>query len=398
MKKFLVILLILMLLAMIVDAAENQSIIFSGSYSINNEATDADSAWLYIFNNATLVDSTTVTAEDLQWDGCYQYAHTCTNDSTDGWTGWWVYFGESEAVSIGEWAIVATARDSSYALESSVTALRDTTEYLITADTTGIAQDVYAEFTDGSNEDAFKATGFSTFDPATDSTFPDLSTLFARMAADSVRVNLLPGVIDSTVYDTASMRYFFELFFTSALTLAQQLDTAHTAIKAVRDTAQYLVTADVSALALEATIAALNDFDSETDLVKVKEIKANVLGDTTLQDNATEYKADVSGLSTLTDNELRTALGDSLYNERTDSLLTMLTTVKGDVLDIAYYWGACDGCYYRLFPEGGLTNKDSAIIIDPSLGPDSLVGKIIYLHGTEPTVYDSAYFYRDEPW
>ena len=81
-----------------------------------------------------------------------------------------------------------------------------------------------------------------------------------------------------------------------------------------------------------------------------------------------------------------------------DSLLSMLTNVKGRVLDLVYYWGACDDCYYRLFPEGGSPNKDSAIIIDPSLGADSLVGKVIYLHGTDETVVDTAYFYRDEPW
>lgn len=557
MRKLIVIFLIFMLSPFSVKAAENQSIIFTGSYSLDNIGADADSAWLYIRYNGTLVDSTTITPEDLQWDGYYQYIHACTNDSVWGWSGWWIYFDQSETVQIGEWAIVATSRDSSYALHAQVDSLKDTTEDMSTR---------------------LLATGFSTFDPATDSVLVTMAVLFARLAADSVAMNLLPGVIDSTVYDTASMRYFFELFFTSALTLAQQLDTAHIAIKAVRDTAQYLVTgsgdttgvalsvyaefidgsnedefkADVSALALEATVQALNDFDSESDLVKVKEIKANVLGDTTLQDNATEYKADttgtaesvadqvwrevlsghnlygaaavhilaianvqalalapgdheqtttrialnltattndvyngcmlaclsgvnagrtiiitdyeayqgdsgvvtvspalvlaatenqlfvitsadhaegdtnvvqgatdtdldsvlqaiadankenfkadVSGLSTLTDNELRTALGDSLYNARMDSLLTVLVEVKGYSLDLAYYWGACDGCYYRLYPEGGLADKDSAIIIDPSQGADSLVGKVVYLHGTDVEIVDTVYFYRDEPW
>lgn len=65
---------------------------------------------------------------------------------------------------------------------------------------------------------------------------------------------------------------------------------------------------------------------------------------------------------------------------------------------LAMFFGACDGCYQRLYPEGGTANKDSAIIIDPSLGNDSLVGKVVFYHGTTPSVYDSAYFYYDEPW
>lgn len=143
--------------------------------------------------------------------------------------------------------------------------------------------------------------------------------------------------------------------------------------------------------------------------------------------NKANFKADVSGLSTLTSSDniginaddvsgdfavadfegayyseigdtVRAAIHDSLYQVRVDSIINILGVVSDDVLDIAYYWGACDGCYYRLFPEGGTPNKDSAIMIDPSKGVDSLVGKIIYLHGTEDDVVDSAYFYRDEPW
>lgn len=64
---------------------------------------------------------------------------------------------------------------------------------------------------------------------------------------------------------------------------------------------------------------------------------------------------------------------------------------------LSKYFGACDGCYQRLYPEGGTQNKDSVIVIDPSLGNDSLVGKIIFYHGTVPAVYDSSYFYI-APW
>jgi len=65
--------------------------------------------------------------------------------------------------------------------------------------------------------------------------------------------------------------------------------------------------------------------------------------------------------------------------------------------DLVKFFGACDNCYYRLFPASGASNKDSAIVIDPSRGVDSLVGKIIYKHGTVPAVYDTAYFYT-APW
>jgi hypothetical protein len=102
-----------------VNAAENQKIIFGGSYSLNLGVTDADSAWLYMFYYASLVGSTKVTAEDLQWDGCYQHTHQCTNDSADGWTGWWIYFDSysNSTISVSEWGAVASARDSGFVEE-----------------------------------------------------------------------------------------------------------------------------------------------------------------------------------------------------------------------------------------------------------------------------------------
>lgn len=116
-----------------VEADDSQNIVFTGTYSFNNVGTDADSAWLFIRYDGTLVDSTKITPEDLQWDGYYQYIHACTNDSVWGWSGWWIYF-DGLTVSLPELATIATARDSSYALEASVTALRDTAQYLVTSD------------------------------------------------------------------------------------------------------------------------------------------------------------------------------------------------------------------------------------------------------------------------
>lgn len=94
---------------------------------------------------------------------------------------------------------------------------------------------------------------------------------------------------------------------------------------------------------------------------------------------------------------------DSLY----DSLLIVLDSLEALEAWIAHqteldglimFFGACDGCYQILYPRSGTANKDSVIIIDPSLGNDSLVGKVVFYHGTTPSVYDSSYFYIDEPW
>ena len=54
------------------------------------------------------------------------------------------------------------------------------------------------------------------------------------------------------------------------------------------------------------------------------------------------------------------------------------------------FWCACDSCYVRLFPESGGAPKDSAICINPTMGADSLRSKVIYYHGTNPSVYDTA--------
>lgn len=83
---------------------------------------------------------------------------------------------------------------------------------------------------------------------------------------------------------------------------------------------------------------------------------------------------------------------DSLFDASIDTVMHV-----ADLDNLIYFWGACDSCYYRLFPEEGQANKDSSIVINPKLGADSLVGKIIFKHGTVPSVYDTAYFYR-APW
>ena len=79
-------------------------------------------------------------------------------------------------------------------------------------------------------------------------------------------------------------------------------------------------------------------------------------------------------------------------------LTTAIADIQAELDGLVMYFGACDGCYQILYPRSGTANKDSVIIIDPSLGNDSLVGKIVFYHGTTPSVYDSSYFFKDEPW
>lgn len=68
------------------------------------------------------------------------------------------------------------------------------------------------------------------------------------------------------------------------------------------------------------------------------------------------------------------------------------------IYDIVAYWGACDSCYQIMWPRDGSSNKDSMWVIDPSRGDDSLVGMVRWHHSNVPSVYDSSYFYFDEPW
>ncbi len=146
-------------------------------------------------------------------------------------------------------------------------------------------------------------------------------------------------------------------------------------------------------------------FDHTTDKVTLVDSSADGIHDAEIaaldgldSANVIHQKLFFQGLSDSSGAGFEAVIGDSLYSERMDSLVSLLIDVKGRVLDLVYYWGACDDCYYRLFPEGGSANKDSAIIIDPSLGADSLVGKVLWLHGTAPTIVDTAFFYRDDPW
>ena len=87
------------------------------------------------------------------------------------------------------------------------------------------------------------------------------------------------------------------------------------------------------------------------------------------------------------------------WRHEDDALVLDTLRYQSDMLEmLTVFFGACDGCYVRMYPEGGAANKDSAVVIDPSMGADSLRGKVVWYHGTVPSVYDTSAFYYDEPW
>lgn len=178
---------------------------------------------------------------------------------------------------------------------------------LFTVDTAGIAQDVYAEFIDGSNEDEFKSDGDTIQRNAAATTVCDSVNAAISDAnkpnfhSDGDTINRAASVLVAT--DNIGIQAEdvegsfnandFELSYYNALAYFfwnYEPERAITGkVTLVDSSAAGIHDAEVAALANGTAIAALNDFDSESDLVKVKEIKANTLGDTTLQDNATEY-------------------------------------------------------------------------------------------------------------
>lgn len=142
-------------------------------------------------------------------------------------------------------------------------------------------------------------------------------------------------------------------------------------------------------VAQQTEVANIDGWDPSTGQVKAD--MTAISGDTEAADSLEEAcdGYDDAGLSLF---ERIVAALDSLNNH--DDWVAQQSILSG----LSKFFGACDGCYQRLYPEGGTENKDSVIIIDPSLGNDSLVGKVVFYHGTTPSVYDSSYFYIDEPW
>lgn len=626
MKKLIIITLILMLLPTIAHTANNQRVVFSGEFSLNNEGTDADSAYLYIYRYDEVRDSALVTVEDRHLlDGCYSHQITVEQDSGSGWYGYWVFVETANSIRISDMATVILAPDTA-SLKADTTGTAESvadqvwlenlslhniygtaavhvlslsgvqalalapgeheqTTTRIALSLTAITDDLFngclLNCRAGLNEgfttriidyEAYSGdSGVVIVSPplvlaatenqlfvitSADHAEGDTNQFTVEDIGDTVRIIIndsIPALLDSlllkarhaqvdslkdtvedmstrllaTGFSTHNETDIWDLTtdgHTGAGTFGQMLESCSTSVLAVRDTAQYLVSAtgfstlttsdniginwadidnkgatvDLSVTTIDAVDDVSGSVGSVAGNVTVGDFVSGVIdddalgtiseiqteaedaidakfifdGDSVIIDwstgwfaagsgldsattsrilgrkiwgeavgaagstdsiNATarhtvpdttglmheddtigiaadvyaelidgsnedQFKADVSGLSTLADNDIRVALGDTLYNSRTDSILAVLATVAADVLDIAYYWGACDGCYYRLYPESGTSNKDSAIIIDPSLGVDSMVAKVVYLHGTDVQVVDTVYFYRDEPW
>jgi hypothetical protein len=124
-------------LAVVLMAAQNQSVIFKGYSHVNSVATDADTAWLYLSYYADSVTIVEVTAENRVYAGMYEYDLLTDNDSIAGWHGDYVFVFNSISKTMSTTAEVIRGRDSSYALETSITAIRDSmdeaaTDYSIT--------------------------------------------------------------------------------------------------------------------------------------------------------------------------------------------------------------------------------------------------------------------------
>ena len=184
--------------------------------------------------------------------------------------------------------------------------------------------------------------------------------------------------------------------------LNEPLDTA--GVPLIPDSAHVLTYADDASAATYSARSTTYPFsDISIDTIKTYTdttyVFADVIGDIDGAGGhfelAIEVKLFCDGLPTSTRMTVQ-IVSDSLENfldASMDSSSNAAILSSGLVM----YFGACDGCYQILFPTGGTANKDSIYIIDPSLGNDSLVGKIEFLHGTVPTVYDSSYYDINPP-
>lgn len=91
-----------------------------------------------------------------------------------------------------------------------------------------------------------------------------------------------------------------------------------------------------------------------------------------------------------------------ICGERESFAIIDTSELQGEVVglteDLVYFWGACDSCYARYFPEDGTANKDSAYLINPKLTEsDTLTAKVVFRHSNVSSVADSSYFYLN-PW
>lgn len=348
-------------------------------YNLNGVETACDTVYLKWWYNGDSSVTHVITTPVSGETGLYQF------DSTVAEAGWYrirmLFVDNSEDVRYS-YTFMYEAQDT----------LPDTAGLMHEADTAGIAADVYAHFTDGSNEDQFKATGFSTFDPASDSVLVDGSAFGS-----------LNAIIDSASYDSASMHGWYGMFFVTGIALVDSVeagvdnkftftgtdvhatldgeevdvgdlglqDSAEAAIDAkftfnndsvlaygsfsgggsgdsnttagiqygcslaiaqnLMDSSTYVAavaaetsdTLNAHADDYKADVSGLSTFDAASDLVAVGEIKANVLGDSTLQDAATEYtggsSAQIESLHVI----LSDSIGNKVWHDHDNRQLTM---------------------------------------------------------------------------
>lgn len=184
------------------------------------------------------------------------------------------------------------------------------------------AADVYTEFTSGSNEDAFKATGFSTFDPATDVVTPtdtsegggNIGSVGQDTTAIKALLNNNPATFVMVPTDTAEGG--------GSIGSTGQ-DT--TAIKAMITNNPTLVKTDVSSLALEADV--LKALDSLAKIIDSTENFNNWIA------SATELSKALDSLGKIIDSlealsGYSTDIMDTLY-QYVDSIDALVSSAGG---------------------------------------------------------------------
>lgn len=73
-----------------------------------------------------------------------------------------------------------------------------------------------------------------------------------------------------------------------------------------------------------------------------------------------------------------------------------LYDVKNELSDLRRFFGACDSCYMRYFPDDGSPNKDSVMVIDRSReGADTILAvlKINHKQSASDNIMDTSYYY-----
>lgn len=114
----------------------------------------------------------------------------------------------------------------------------------------------------------------------------------------------------------------------------------------------------------------------------------------TVTDVTNQVTADVTAISG--DAEAADSLEEACdgYDDAGLSLFERIVAQQAVLNLVALYTGACDSCYQILYPRSGATNKDSVVVFDKD---DTKIAKVVFMHGTVPSVYDTSYYYI-APW